>query len=178
MPPPDAPVTLDETLDAIAEALRALHRREQTGALAELRRLDVDRPVAPAFQAVLATCVPDHLFAPSGHLDDMTRRFAQVARFMALKPDGLSRKQLGTVLHAVGLPPTRLAMLLNAQGPTLDDLVRRVARRIALSDEPLAYRELASLILRADKPDKIDALRLKIARDYHRAARAPANTPA
>lgn len=178
MPAPDAPATLDEALDGMAAAVRALLLREQTGPLAELRRLDPKAPLAPAFQALLANCVPDHLFATAGGQDAMTRRFARVAQVMALKPDGLSRKPLGTVLHAIGYPQTRLAMLLNAQGPTLDDLVRRAARRIALSDEPLPYREFAALILRADKPGRIEALRLKIARDYHRAARAPADTTA
>jgi len=175
MPAPEAP-TLDDTLDKMAAALRALYRAEQTGPLAELRRLDVDQPVASTFHALLANCVPDHAFAPTGGLDAMTLRFARVAQMMALKPDDLSRKPLGTVLHALDYPQTRLAMLLNARGATLDDLVRRAARRIALSDEPLPYRELATLILHAVRPDRFDALRLKIARDYQRAGRARSNS--
>ena len=174
MPAADAPArTLNDTLDKMAAALRALYRAEQTGPLAELRRLDVDRPVAPAFHALLADCAPDHLFASTGGLDAMTQSFARVAQMMALKPDDLSHKALGKVLHALDYPQTRLAMLLNARGATLDDLVRRAARRIALSDEPLPYRELGLLLLTI-RSEQHDSLCLKIARDYQRAERAPA----
>lgn len=177
----DAPKTLAEALDAMAGGVRALHAREDTGALAALRRLDVDRPTTPAFHALLAPSVPDHLFAAAGELDAMTRRFARVAQIMALKPDGLDRKkQLGKVLFAIHALERPLAMLLNAQGPTLDDLIRRTARRIALSDEPLPYRDLCLLILysgRRRDAAKLDELRLKIARDFQRAARDSSKHP-
>lgn len=174
MPAPDVkPVwPLDGALDAMAKAVRSLHASQNTGALANLRRLDPDRPLAPDFHALLAQTVPDHLFAGGEDLDAMTSRFARVAQNMAMKPDGLGGKRLGEVLHAVGFPQTRLAMLLNAQGSTLDDLVRRVARRIAASEEPLPYRDLARLIL----DERRDELRLRIARDYQRAARASSKT--
>lgn len=178
MPAPDTPAgdkakpsSLADALDSMAAAVRRLHAGEQTGALAALRRLDADTPLAPDFHALLAEAAPDHLFAGGSNLDEMTRRFARVAQIMALKPEALGGRPLGRVLQAIGFPKTRLAMLLNAQGPTLDDLARRAARRIALSDEPMPYRDLARLLLETDRRHA-DALRLRIARDYQREARA------
>ena len=155
------PPTLDDRLDLMAQGIRQLAARRATGALAEIRRLDVDCPIAPAFHELLAEAAPNA---------DI-RRFARVAQVMALKPDGLRRKPLGAVLRAIGFPETRLAMLLNARGPTLDDLVRRAARRIALSDEPMPYRDLGRLIVLRDPSDARDDLRIRIARDFQRAAR-------
>lgn len=163
---------LAEALDAMASAVRVLNAQRDTGALAALRRGDA---VAPAFHILLAQCAPDHLFAGGGEtLETMTHRFARVAQIFALKPDALKKKPLGAVLQAIGYPEARLAMLLNARAATLDDLLRRTARRIALSDEPTPYRELGLVALlngRADRRERLDNLRLKIARDYQRAAR-------
>ena len=173
--PQSRPATQSDALDAMANGIRQLYARGDTGALATLRRLNTECPVAPTFHALLAASAPDHLFSGGSNLDTMTRRFAQVARIMAMKPDGLHGRRLGAVLHAIGISQTRLAMLLNAQRSTLDDLVRRTARRIAPSDEPMPYRELGRMLLlngRPDARDELDALRLKIARDYQRAARA------
>ena len=173
MPPPESrpPNPLDAALDAMAKVVRGLHRSENTGALAALRRLDSDRPLAPDFHALLAQAVPDHLFSGGSTLDAMTRRFARVAQIMAMKPDALERRALGAVLHAIGFPTTRLAMLLNAQGGTLDDLARRAARRIALSDQPMPYRDLAGLLVEERGGKAGDDLRLRIARDWQRAER-------
>jgi hypothetical protein len=184
MSAPDAkaktPSPLNAALDAMAAGVRRLHAREATGALAALRRLDPDTPFAPAFHALLADSAPDHLFAGGSDLATMTRRFARIAQIMAMKPDGLGGfdgRSLGTVLRAIDFKERSLAMLLNAQGPTLDDLVRRTARRIALSDEPLPYRELGRLLL-DDRREARETLRLRIARDYQRAARDSSNKPA
>jgi hypothetical protein len=180
MPAPDAkpPHPLEAALDAMAKAVGGLHRSENTGALAALRRLDVDRPLAPDFHALLAEAVPDHLFSGDSTLDAMTRRFARVAQIMAMKPGDLGGRSLGDVFQAVFHPNrnrrsqsarNRLAMLLNARGPTLDDLARRVARRIAQSDEPMPYRDLGRLLLDERGDKRGDELRLRIARDFQRA---------
>jgi hypothetical protein len=162
------------TLDAMAQGVRRLFASRATGALAELRRLDVDCPIAAAFHALLAEAAPDNLLAGDDlDLDAKTRRLARVAQVMALKPDGLARKPLGAALQAIDYPEGRLAMLLNAKGPTLDDLVRRAARRIALSDEPMPYRDLGRLLVlagRFERQKALDDLRISIARDYQRAA--------
>ncbi|MDE2578083.1 MAG: hypothetical protein KGL46_04700 [Hyphomicrobiales bacterium] len=180
MPAPDPqtarpPNAVNDALDALATGVRRLHAHEDTGALAALRRPNNEH--APAFHALLAQSAPVHLFAGGSDLDTMTYRFARVVQIMAMKPDGLGSKPFGAVLHAIGFPQMRLAMLLNAQGATLDDLLRRAARRIALSDEPMPYRELGRMLLfggRVDRRDKLDDLRLKIARDFQRATRSAA----
>ncbi|MFV0281483.1 MAG: hypothetical protein ACK5JM_12090 [Rhodoblastus sp.] len=169
-----------EALEQMATGVYALHAKQNTGALAALRRQNVDCPTAPAFHALLAASAPDHLFAAKGGLDDAMRRFARIAQFMAFAPDKLKARPLGGVLQAIGYPDMRLAMLLNAQGATLASLVRRAARRIALSAEPMPYRDLGQLILyagRSDKTKQLDDLRLKVARDFRRAARDADKSP-
>jgi hypothetical protein len=181
--PSESAQTRDAALDQMASEVARLDRSKNTGALAALRRLDVECPTAPAFHALLASSAPDHLFAERdkpGAADAATRRFARVAQLMAFAPDKLARKSLGGVLQAIGYPDMRLAMLLNAQDATLDSLVRRAARRIAQSSEPMPYRDLGLLVLYAGRPDKaqqLDALRLRIARDFRRAARDAGKSP-
>jgi len=173
-PKPVSP--LDEALDAMAAQMRQLHSRRDAGTLAALRRLDPVLPVSPVFHALLANAAPDHLFAYEASQDEMMRRFARVAQIFAMKPEGLSRRPLGAVLHAIGLSQQRLGHLLNARGAILGDILRRIARRIAVSPEPIPYRELGRLLLLPSGSGAHASLALKIARDFQRAARSAAST--
>ena len=163
--------TYQDALDRMASELRRLYASKATSDLAALRRLDPDHPSTPALHRLIARTVDPHLV---GNID-MMQRWARAAHLMALRPDGLRAEGLGEVLVAIGLSEARLAALLNAHGTTLRDLVSRTARRIAVSDEPLPYRSLCRLLLLDDRPEHDEAaeeLRIRIAGNYARAARA------
>jgi hypothetical protein len=165
--------TYRDALDAMADEIRRLHASKATGDLAALRRLDPDRPHAPALHRLLARTVEEHLVGGM----DMMCRWARCAQIMAMRPDALRAEGLGEALVAIGFSEARLSALLNAHGETLRHLVTRTARRIALSDEPLPYRSLCRLVLLdARHEERAEELRIHIASQYQRAVRADADT--
>ncbi|AOG02916.1 type I-E CRISPR-associated protein Cse2/CasB [Bosea sp. RAC05] len=172
--------SLTEVLDAIAGHLGTLVRQKATGQIANLRRLDVSAPVDPAFHALIAKHVPDHLFRtrgaaadePGGEMD-MVRRFATVVQIMADRPDALSPKGMGSILGEVGLSEQRLAMLLSARGATFAALARRTAKRVVTAGSPLPYRDFGRLLLLDSRPDherEAEATRIRVARDFQRSS--------
>lgn len=169
-----------QALEAMANQLHGLAQAQNRGDLAALRRIDPGQPSAGAFLRLLGRAVPDHLVGRAdldagapGSTFDMIRRWAVMAQIMAQRPEALARNGLGQALHEVGLTEHRLAMLLNARGPTLHDLARRTGRRLARDAAKLPYRELGRLVLLDGRNDaETESIRIGIARDFHRANRA------
>jgi hypothetical protein len=160
-----------DALDQMASEIRRLHISGANGDLAALRRMDPDHPTAPALHRVLARAVAEPLVSNI----DMIQRWARAAQLMAMRPDGLRAEGLGETLVSINLSEARLSALLNAHGATLRDLVSRIARRIAVSDEPLPYRALCRLVLLDDRPEHeaaVEELRIRIAAEFQRAQRA------
>jgi hypothetical protein len=159
-----------KVLGGIARGVSLLQKMDARGELAALRRIDPARPNEPVLFRILARAAPEELTA---HFERV-RRYAVIAKFMALKPEALQRGGLGKSLHAAGFSEHRLLALLNARGATLSDLVRRAARRLALAPEvpALPYMEMATLILldgNASYELATERIRLRIAADYQRA---------
>ena len=138
------------------------------GDLAALRRLDPERPNAPAFWRLLAW----HGVPVERLNDDSRRRWGLVLRGMALMVphhhDG--HVAVGTALHAAGYAESRLGRLLNARGDPFRALVPRLCRQLAAKGQPLNWRELGRLILTEGRDEKAaDAVRVAIARSYYAA---------
>lgn len=158
------------SIAGLAREIARLEKIEARGELAALRRVDSARPIEPSLFRLIARAAPNDL----GATPDRVRRYGAVAKFMTLKPAALQRWGLGTALHSVGYSEHRLLALLNARGSTLNDLVRRAARRLASASEvaALPYMELATLVLldgMVNYEPTLERVRLRIAADYQRA---------
>jgi len=140
--------------------IRALAEAERRGDLAELRRLDPDRPGAPVFFRILVRVAPDA--AP-----ETMCRYAHYLRILALNPDALSGDRLGAVMAASGVSESRVQRLLSARGGAMRDQLRLIARRLANADN-VPWRGFAYLLLTSDE-DKLERSRLIVARDFWRA---------
>lgn len=80
-------------------------------------------------------------------------------------------RRLGSALQAIGLSENRLMRLLSAQGPGLDAQVTRAVRMLAQRGEvPVNLRTLFDLV--GLDPNRAEAARLQIARDYYAATAA------
>ena len=150
-----------DLIEAFADEIRLLAKREQRGDLASLRRLDPEQPDAIAFFRIAAKIVPE-----AG--PDRLRRYARLVQMLALKPDALKPGRLGSELAAAGVSEARVQKLLAARGPALARQLFLVARRLG-DDGILPYRQLAELVLEPDDSPRADDVRLRIARDYWRA---------
>lgn len=140
--------------------VRALAAAERRGDLAELRRLDPDRPTAPAFFRILARVAPD-----AG--TETMRRYAHYLRILALDPVALSGDRLGAVMAAAGISESRVQRLLTARGHAMRDQLRLIARRLANAGN-LPWRGFGWLLLTSDD-DKLEKSRMIVARDFWRA---------
>lgn len=156
-------------LSAIARLLRGLHRAEQPGELADLRRLNHKLMPPTAFFRLIARAGFAEMSDPVN-----IRRWAGAVHIMAQRPDVLRTDiRLGEALHRIGVSEQRLDTLLNARGDTLFDIIRRLSFRLARSEEAMPYRELCQLLLWSDRCDKereVERLRVQIAQHYVRAA--------
>jgi CRISPR system Cascade subunit CasB len=146
-------------------AIGALAAADNCGDLAELRRMDPDAPDAAAFFRILARVAPTAT-------PKTIRKLALIAQIFALKPepqrsdDEARPINLGLAMEQADISESRVQRLLSARDAALRDQVRLLARRLANAGF-MPWRDLANLILAED--ERLDDLRLKIARDYWRA---------
>ncbi|MEK0082418.1 type I-E CRISPR-associated protein Cse2/CasB [Benzoatithermus flavus] len=185
--PPDAPARHHGVPEAIAAVARELARETfPKGDLAALRRMDPDRPgTTAAFWSLVTRHVPESLRRD----EDAIRRWALVLHGMALMaPDhhrglrlqGGRTERLGAALR--GSDPerpiyaeARLARLLGARGTMFRALVPRLCRQMKAADRPLAWEELAELVLTEGRDEeRAERCRERIATAYYRAATADA----
>lgn len=160
--PPERASAAPDRIGALVQAIRALDMAQDRGALARLRRLDLDRLDALSIFAVLARA------APEVSRPETVRRYAAVLQAFAFCPDRLAPdRSLGETMATEDVSESRVMRLLNAEGDGLLDQARLLARRLARSDS-LPARDLARLLLDGDDPDRGPEIRLKIARDYWR----------
>lgn len=147
-------------IDGLANAVRSLHKAQSRGDLANLRRMDSERPTEPAFQRILVRVAPD-----AGLL-----RAKQIALFVKILALGMSedvladgKKKLGAVMRAADVSERRVLGLMTAQGPTFDDLLFRLCRRL-VREGSLPFVEIGRLIL--GRADTIETTRFSIARAF------------
>lgn len=162
-PPPDQPKggRAGDLVEAFAEQVRSLARRERRGDLASLRRLDAEMPAAAAFFRIVVAVAPEA--GPAS-----LKRYARLLQILALKPDVLVPGPLGPALIEAGVSEGRVIKLLAARGPALARQLQLLARRLANAGA-VPYRQIGDLILAPDDSDRAEDLRLRISRDYWRA---------
>lgn len=143
------------------------------GDLADLRRVAPECPDRPAFWRILVGCVsPEREIPP-----EQESAWAVVLSGMARMVPYHHRRgrRLGEALATAGYSEGRLLKLLRTRGRTFPDVVRRTCAFLAGKAEPVDWTEFAALVLVTD-PEKAEALRRAIARDYFGKTRQEAHS--
>lgn len=157
-------------VEAFAGVVRALGKAERRGDLANLRRLDVEAPAAPAFFRIVVKIVPEA--APA-----VLRRYARLLQILAFNPDALASGSFGAAMVEAGVSELRVQRLLSARGTALAQQIRLIAHRLA-NTGTLPYRQIGDLLLVDDEDSEYaESIRLRIARDYWRALDRAKSTP-
>ena len=147
------------------------------GDTAPLRRMDPEHPHEPAFILfMLEAGAPESW---TWELED-ARSWALIVHAMALMaPHHHDRgTSVGAALHRAGVSDQRVARLLAARGVQFRKQMGRLVRRLAQAVQPVNWLELADLITaEAGDADRLDRLRLRIARDYYSAQFKARNAP-
>lgn len=172
-PPPAAPAGETDSLAATVAKLAAAMLRLDPGALARLRRMEVDGPGEPEFWKLAVGCGLEG--------DPRDLRLVRLLALLAPKGEMGSRKPfhrrgpehaLGRALHKAGLSEARLARFLalprSGRADALERLVRLLAARGA-SAEGIDCTDIARLI----RFDTSRDLR-KLAETYYRGLDAAA----
>ena len=139
------------------------------GETAPLRRMDPEHPHEPAFILfMLDAGAPESWTKELGD----ARSWALIVHAMTLMAPhhhdlGTS---VGAALHKADVSDQRVARLLAARGIQFRKQMGRLARRLAQAVQPVNWLELADLITaEAGDADRLDELRLRVARNYYSA---------
>lgn len=150
-------------VEGLCKALSA-RDRVSSGDLAELRRLDPERPPGAAFWKLALSYRLVDLDQP---LDDHERRLTIVLRAMAtLAGFHDPTVPLGAALAGAGFSELRFNRLLRADAARLPSAVRRMADFLASKGARADHRQIAWLVLTQDA-DRAEQLRRRVARDYY-----------
>jgi len=146
------------------------------GDRAALRRMRPGETWPPAFWRILMDRVPE----VERRSDEAERTWASIMQSMAIMAPHVHAPgaRLGAVLASVGGNPMehRLLQLLRLSGSRLEDAVRLLARRLAGLDQPVDWRDMASLLLLDPATDPGESARRRIARDFYAWRRHQSNT--
>ena len=138
------------------------------GELAELRRMNPDRPDAATFWRLMARA--NRLGCP-----DTESKWALIMHGMALmSPNADSATPVGRALFDGGdshrnhafYSDLRFKRLLNARGTMLRSLLIETFRMMRAANQPFDWYEMASFILNDDEQSQ-EAARFQMARDYY-----------
>lgn len=155
------------TIDVVAGWL-GLVRRLGPGDLAELRRLDPERPSAPGFWRLVASMACAE--GDATWRTENERRYAVILRtFAELRDVHRHGRRLGTALAEAQLDERRLLQLLRARKAALAHAIRTTCHFLTSKGVTVDAMDLARLVLTEDRPRE-DAERRQLARDYFRAA--------
>jgi CRISPR system Cascade subunit CasB len=157
---------LTSTVHSIA---RFLNRDEyeggiSTGDLAELRRINPEKPYTPALWKILFHHVPDHdQLSPSRE-----RRWAILLQAMATCV-GLHEPSIdfGAALAEAGWSELRFVRLMEARGDSLDKQLRRLAKYLASKNQEANWADAAWLLF-VQEGQHAKNTRQLIARSYYR----------
>lgn len=137
---------------------------------AELRRLDAQNPLCPAFFKLMVSIVEQNFDLPENGpaRDVIERRWAAVFQAAAILA-GLHdpKRPLGEALISSGYSELRFVRLLRARGNGIFTEMRTAARFLSAKSERCDVNDLARLVLMTDS-DKAESARLSIARSYYR----------
>ncbi|HMQ22633.1 MAG TPA: type I-E CRISPR-associated protein Cse2/CasB [Planctomycetota bacterium] len=159
------PRTLDSTIGAIATLLAQPHA---AGLKAELRRMregDVD---CSAFWKIAVRHLADELEGPEENVSDRERRWGVILSTLASMPHRhRPGRRLGAAMAEAGVSEARVLKLLRARGSAVPDTFRAVCHQLETASQPVAWSELAHLILSEGRSDE-ERVRRRIARAYYR----------
>lgn len=147
------------------------------GDTAPLRRMDPEHPHEPAFiLLMLEAGAPDEWTAGL----KSARCWALIVHAMArMAPNHHDRTaSVGTALQRAGVSELRVSRLLAARDVQFRKQMVRLAQRLAQAAQPVNWFELADLIVaEALDRNRLDTLRLRVARDYYKAQFKARNAP-
>ena len=147
------------------------------GETAPLRRMDPEHPHEPAFVLLMLEAgAPDQWTAALKG----ARCWALIVHAMArMAPNHHdSSASVGAALHKADVSEARVSRLLAARDVQFRTQMVRLARRLAQAAQPVNWFELADLIVaEALDRNRLDTLRLRVARDYYRAQFKARNAP-
>ena len=147
------------------------------GDTAPLRRMDPEHPHEPAFVLLMLEAdAPDEWTAALKGARCWALIVHAMARMAPNHHDGSA--SVGAALHKAGVSESRVSRLLAARDVQFRKQMVRLARRLAQAAQPVNWFELANLIVaEALDRNRLDTLRLRVARDYYRAQFKARNAP-
>jgi len=153
-------------MEVVAAWLREVVRRLGPGELAELRRLDVERPSASVFWRFVAAMPGDDIDVP--WRAEQERRSAVILRtFAELRHVHRGGRRLGSALAEAGLDERRLLQLLRARKAALAHSIRTTCHFLASKGAAVDAMGFARLVLSEDTPGNWEEdERRRVARDY------------
>lgn len=167
-----APVDVEARRDPVA-SISGQIAHMSTGSRAALRRMN---PLKPGRAAGVVVGLLEKAGLPAADMEaEKFKRWALIAHVAAVlagtggaNPHSRARP-VGRALSAAGYSENRLMRLTAARGPALVDQVVRAARYLAAAGQaPVNLWTLRDLI----DPDRAEAARLRLARDYYAASHA------
>jgi CRISPR type I-E-associated protein CasB/Cse2 len=165
--PPEIGSRTASRRDAVGIMAAKLAREDYPpGDLAQLRRLDADRPDGRAFWQLVAAETPDAFTD-----ERLARSLAITLRGMAMMREQLREgrgRPLGRALADAGVAEQRVLRLLRVDAERLDEELRQLARLLASKGDKGAFdwSDALELVLSAGWAHE-DAVRRRIARDYY-----------
>lgn len=164
--PAEGEATLAEKRRRVIGALRHAIMEADAGTVAALRRMDPDSP-APAFYR-LATALLDGIAPASGPpRDEAERRWAVIARAIAIGEGMLGGVRFGAALALAKVAELRVLRLLEARGGQLADALFGVLHQLASKGQVWSPYDVAALVLSDGGPDQ-ETVRRSVARDFYR----------
>jgi CRISPR system Cascade subunit CasB len=127
------------------------------GELADLRRLDPDRPSAPAYWRIAGQ---EHI---SEH--DETSWALAISLLAQLHEQHTPKKQLGAALAESGVNPARVTQLLRAHDGNLEDVLRRIVHQLHQKRQPTDLTDIVWLVL-SDRRSDEERARRRVARSF------------
>lgn len=136
-----------------------------TGDRAKLRRMSPGETPPAAFYRFAFRHLPD------GWEQSQRQWMVVTAGIAIMAPSAHNRVvPAGTAMAESRYSEKRVEMLLAATGEVQETLVLRLARFLSAKGQPVDWTQLAQLLF-SKEPEKADAIRMRIARDYYRVAR-------
>lgn len=153
--------------ELIGQLAAELEFASSTGDMAELRRLDTDRPGGPAFWRIVVAQLDASIPGDGQGRVEALRRWAVILRTMA-QMAGLHdpRTPFGVAAAQAGVSEMRMLKLLRASGGGLFDSVRMVAHQLATAGFAANIADVASLVLSDGRADEAP-VRERIAYHYY-----------
>ena len=171
----------DPRLAAAISNNMARHGAMTTGDIAELRRMNPERPTAASFWKIM---MGHGITNPDGAEHDhpeLEKTWARILRCIAMdtkvgekhtEGPHLGNRRLGEALANADYSEGRLKALLNAQGETIIKAVEHATHFLSSKQEKFNWNQAAALMMTKHRNTaQQDSDRVRIAREYYRAVK-------